>query len=257
VGVQMSERGAAVVPGRSAGWRLRLMQGFELARGGSPVPLPLTAQRVVAFVAVSGRPVRRDYLAGVLWPDSPEPRANGSLRSALWRLRRTAPGTMRSAGSHLALSSEVRVDFQDAVIRAHEVLHPSVSAVGPSEAPSPSPTEFSLDLLPDWYDEWLTSERERLRQLQLHALEAISEQLRRGADYGPAVEAAQLAVAFEPTRESARRVLIEAHLAEGNVDEAIREFVQFRDLLQRELGVEPSPMITALLPRAYAATRYQ
>ena len=210
------------------------------------MPLPLTAQRVVAFVAVSGRPVRRDYLAGVLWPDSPEPRANGSLRSALWRLQRTAPGTMRSAGSHLALSSEVHVDVQDAVVRAHEVLHPSHSVM--SDAPSASPAEFSLDLLPDWYDDWLTSERERLRQLQLHALEAISDQLRRCADYGPAVEAAQLAVAFEPMRESARRVLIEAHLAEGNVDQAIREFVLFRDLLQRELGVEPSPLITALLP---------
>jgi DNA-binding SARP family transcriptional activator len=209
----------------------------------------LTAQRVVAFVAVSGRPVRRDYLAGMLWPDSSEGRANGSLRSALWRLQRSAPRVVFGLGSRLALAPNVAVDFHDAVARAHRVLHP-VAATDLDAMQDPS--DFALDLLPDWYDDWLIDERERLRQLQLHALEAISRHLREGASFGAAVEAAQIAVAFEPTRESARRALIAAHLAEGNVDQAIREFIHFRDLLRRELGVEPSPMLRALLPSGVA-----
>ena len=42
-------------------------------------------------------------------------------------------------------------------------------------------------------------------------------------------------------RESAHRVLIEAHLAEGNWVEARSSFAMLRRMTLRELGVEPSP----------------
>lgn len=242
----MSEGCVAVRSDRFAGWRLRLMQGFELRREGLPVDLPLTAQRVVAFLGVAGRPLMRSYVAGALWPDSSETKANGSLRSALWRLQRTAPGTVHASGPRLALSPRVAVDLHDALDQAHSVLRESERFVVQDWHNEPS--DFAFDLLPDWYDEWLVNERDRVRQLQLHALEALSARLRCHADYGRAVEAAQLAVAVEPTRESARRALIEAHLAEGNVDEAVREFHHFRDLLERELGVQPTARLTGLLP---------
>jgi DNA-binding SARP family transcriptional activator len=230
------------------------MQGFELVREGLPVDLPLTAQRVLAFLAVAGRPLLRDYVAGVLWPDASDARANGSLRSALWRLHRSAPETVIASGARLALSSRLTVDFHEALQRAHNVLGSRHSLT--DGAVLAEPADFAFELLPDWYDEWLIGERERLRQLQLHALEAMSARLRHDASYGQAVEAAQLAVAFEPTRESARRALIEAHLAEGNRAAAIREFLHFRDLLERELGVEPSPRLRALLPQPFGAGRY-
>ena len=248
----MFEGRVVVRSGPSAGWRLRLMQGFELAQEGRGVPLPLTAQRVVALLAVVGRPLMREYVAGVLWPDSSETRANGSLRSALWRLHRSARDTVVCSGQTICLAPHVTVDYHESLERAHRVLARGGASADPSDSID-DPQAFSLELLPDWYDEWLVAERERLRQLQLHALEHMSAHLRSRHSYGEAVEAAQLAVAFEPTRESARRALIEAHLAEGNYAAAIREFIRFRDLLERELGVEPSPMIQALLPAGYAA----
>ena len=39
-------------------------------------------------LALHDRPVLRAHVAGVLWPDSPQRRAAGNLRSALWRLAR-------------------------------------------------------------------------------------------------------------------------------------------------------------------------
>src|SRR3712207_8101288 len=44
------------------------------------VRLPLTAQRMLAFLAVHPRPLMRDYVAEVLWPDNPRRRAGGNLR---------------------------------------------------------------------------------------------------------------------------------------------------------------------------------
>jgi len=73
-----------------------------------------------------------------------------------------------------------------------------------------------LELLPGWYDDWVIVGRERLRQRLLHAVETLSRELVRGGRCAQAVEAALVVVNAEPFRESAHRVLIEAHLAEGN-----------------------------------------
>lgn len=233
------------------------MQGFELSRHGVPVEMPVTAQRLLAFLAVAGSSLSRTYIAGVLWSESSEARAGGSLRSALWRLQCQARGTVVAGGTRLSLAPIVRVDFRELLDHAHRLLAGAVDEVALVDSTPGAADDFAHELLPDWYDEWLVVERERLRQLQLHALEALSVRLRGRQSYGQAVEAAQLAVAAEPTRESARRVLIEAHLAEGNVDEAFRELRHFRELLKRELGVEPSPRLIELVTRSHLAASWQ
>lgn len=48
-------------------------------------------------------------------------------------------------------------------------------------------------------------------------------------------------------RESAHRLVIRAHLAEGNIGEARRQFEHCRLLLREELGVHPSGELCALL----------
>ena len=71
--------------------------------------------------------------------------------------------------------------------------------------------------------------------------------------FGSAVQAGLAAVAGEPLRESAHRILIEAYLAEGNVAEAIRQYASYRHTLYDELGVEPSPAMSSLMGRLKTA----
>jgi DNA-binding SARP family transcriptional activator len=54
-------------------------------------------------------------------------------------------------------------------------------------------------------------------------------------------------VSADPLRESANRVLIEAHLAEGNLVEARRAYERYRDSVSRELGVEPGEQLASLV----------
>ncbi len=100
------------------------------------------------------------------------------------------------------------------------------------------------DLLPGWYDDWVIVERERIRQLRLHALEVLCENLSRSGRHAQAVDAGLSAVAEEPLRESAQRALIAAHLREGNVSEAVRQYDRYRKLLGASLGLEPSFEVT-------------
>jgi DNA-binding SARP family transcriptional activator len=62
-----------------------------------------------------------------------------------------------------------------------------------------------------------------------------------------AIDAAVAAVAIEPIRETSRRTLMRAYLAEGNTAKALRELETFRSLLRRELDVEPSPDIVRMV----------
>jgi DNA-binding SARP family transcriptional activator len=67
---------------------LHLVDGFELGLAGRRLELALPAQRLLAFLALHDQPLLRRDVAGVLWLDSSDEHAAGSLRSALWRVRR-------------------------------------------------------------------------------------------------------------------------------------------------------------------------
>jgi DNA-binding SARP family transcriptional activator len=86
-----------------------------------------------------------------------------------------------------------------------------------------------------------------LPQLCLHGPDGICARLLAHRRYGEAVEAGLAAVRIEPLRESAHRVLIAVHLAEGNYSEALRQFRWYERILHDELSLAPSAQITALV----------
>ncbi|HVF12259.1 MAG TPA: BTAD domain-containing putative transcriptional regulator [Actinomycetota bacterium] len=224
--------------------RLGLLGGFRLSIEEEDVPLPMNAQRLVCFLALRDQPQQRTFVSGTLWGESTELRAGGSLRSALWRLRHPSYTLVSLTADHIALSPTVAVDLREGEALAHKVLDPSQDLEDVAEV---NEEVLSADLLPDWTEDWVLLERERYHQLRLRALEALCQRLTAKGRFGQAVQAGLAAVAGEPLRESARRALIEAHLAEGNVVSALREYDSFRQHLGDELGIEPSDQIRALV----------
>jgi DNA-binding SARP family transcriptional activator len=224
--------------------RLELLGGFELAVNGCSVWLPSSVQRLIAFLALQPHPLRRAHVAGRLWPDVSEARSSANLRSALWRLRRTGLDFIHGTPSHLALAEYVSIDTDEVVASSRRLLDNSAVCTDDDL----NPGRLIGELLPDWYvEEWVAVERERLRQLCLHALEASCGRLAALGRYGEAIEAGLWAVRGDPLRESAHRQLIKVHLAEGNRAEAIRSYHWYHSLLQDELGLTPSNTMTALV----------
>ncbi|WP_269194103.1 AfsR/SARP family transcriptional regulator [Blastococcus sp. VKM Ac-2987] len=193
-------------------------------------------------MCLSHRPTRT-AMAGRLWPDVPEDHAHGSLRSALWRLNKAAPGLVEVSGSALQLATDVRVDVREMSDWALQ----AVAAGGGSDHAALPDTALLGDLLPGWYDDWVLLERERLRQQRMQALEAVAARLASLGRHGEALEAAHAAVSAEPLRESARRIVVRIHLAEGNLAEAVRAYELFRSMLEDELGVPPTEQMTRLV----------
>jgi DNA-binding SARP family transcriptional activator len=171
-----------------------------------------------------------------------EERAGASLRSALWRINRGGHPLVAADARALRLLPDVVVDLRESVRSAQEVLR------GQARGGAVRVDDLAGgDLLPGWYDEWVVTEREHFRQLRLHALEKLCEQLTDEGRFGEAVEAGFAAVSSEPLRESAHRVLIRAYLKEDNWGEAVRQYEACRRVLRHELGIDPSPVTRALL----------
>jgi DNA-binding SARP family transcriptional activator len=224
--------------------RVAVLNGFQLTSGGHPVPLVVSVQRLVAFLALQEHAVPRAYVAGTLWIDSSDKRAAGSLRSALWRLNACAMDVVDAAGSDLQLAPGVAVDLRESQNLAADLTG--------SRRDCPDPllhglTLFTGELLPGWYDDWVLLERERHRQTSLCTLERLCECLTAHHRFAEAVVVGLATVNAEPLRESAHRALIKAHLAHGNASEAVRQYRLCCRLLRLELQLGPSDHLKELM----------
>jgi DNA-binding SARP family transcriptional activator len=232
---------------RIGGSRVLLVGGFQLIEGHAQVALAEGSQRLLALLALRGRPMKRVLVAGTLWPDATESRAYASLRSALSRLYGVVRDAVEVSPSDLRLASSVRVDLRESQALAHRLLDAIDQPLEPADLSGAAIAALSGELLPDWYDDWVLLEAEDWRQLRLHALEALAIVLTAAGRYGDAAAAALAAVNADPLRESAHTTLIKVHLAEHNPSEALREFKRYQELLRAELDIEPTDQLRNLV----------
>lgn len=226
--------------------RLSLLGGFDLRVAGESVELPHSAERLISFLALhSGTLQRRGFVAGRLWTEASDAQASSSLRSALWRVQARVQ-MVDTTSTQLSLSASVEDDLASFT----ELTSRVTATAAPPSRDDVTALSGAGELLPDWYDDWLIVERERVRQRGLHALEAACRSLTGAGRYPDALDAGLAAVALEPLRETGHVVVIEAHLAEGNLIEASRQYELMRDLLRRHLGTQPSGRARDLLRNA-------
>src|SRR5262249_15135141 len=201
----------------------------------------MNAQRVLAWLCVGRRThltEPRSVLAERLWAETTLERAQASLRTALWRIRQAGTRLVATGHDHGRLGAQGGVDGHDRLGQGERLLsdHEELAAEDTQVDP------LTQDLLPGWDDDWLLLERERVRQLHLHALEALAARLCARGRFHRAVEAGLAAVAAEPLRESAHNALIAAHLGGGNVAEAHPQARPLRpDLLDGLTPFTPAP----------------
>jgi DNA-binding SARP family transcriptional activator len=226
---------------------LKLLGGFVFSVDGEALlGISGGSQRLLAFLAVRDRVVKRVEVAGTLWPESSQDRAGASLRSAVSRLERPARRALKVTAQDLSLNEGVAVD----VHRSKALARRLIVRDGPSsegDLAAPAVSALSDHLLPGWYDDWAVIAAEDWQQLRLHALEAVASRLTADDRLAEAGAAALVAVRAEPLRESARAALIRVHMAEGNLSAAVGEFERYRVLLRAEIGLEPTSRLSQLL----------
>lgn len=227
-------------------WELDLLDSWSLRRDGREIALRRREQRLLALLALQGtRP--RHYVAGILWPESTDARAAGSLRAAAWHVDQDAPGLLVHDRSHIALAPRIRVDVHELLHRATDLRESDPRDADDSAYASALRALLRGELLPGWYDDWLIFERTRVQHVRQHALELLADLLADRGDVVAALQAGFAAVSIEPLRESAHRSLIRAQIRAGNYSDAVRQYSEFRARIKTELGVAPSELLESLI----------
>lgn len=223
--------------------RVTLLDTFSVSENGVPRRLPRAGQRLVALVALHRRGLTRRSAAALLSPHLEQASAFTSLRGALSRTRAACPSLVEADTTHVRLNPSAAVDLWEIEERAALLALPPELRGGRVAAP----IEQAGELLPAWDEDWVGVERERFRELLLHGIEAQARAFMSEGNAVAAFASAYEVLRIDPLRESATRIVIELHVSEGNVAQALRCYLDFRERMHDMLGVEPSEAMRALI----------
>jgi predicted ATPase/DNA-binding SARP family transcriptional activator len=237
-----------------ASFSLQLLGPFAARLNAAPLP-PLRTRKdawlLGLLVLHHPRPLDRAWLAGLLWPASPEPNALANLRKSLKSLRRALgpeadrllTPTPRSLALDLA-GAEVDLLAFDAAIRRGDL----VSLEQAVEL-------YRGSLLEGCAEEWVFPQRQAREEAYLEARERLAAQALAEADPAGAERHLRLAVVVDPLRERTHRALMEALAAGGNDAAALQVYRELRARLHRELHAEPHRETAALFAQLCARAR--
>jgi predicted ATPase/DNA-binding SARP family transcriptional activator len=231
--------------------QVRLLGGFRVAVDGKDVAAAnwslRKARSLIKMLALApGHRLHREQIIDALWPDLEPESASNNLRKVLHVARRGLATLSADSNGYLSLddgvltlapSEQVWIDvdaFERAAVDARRTRE--------IDAYRTACELYVGDLLPeDRYEDWAGERRAALRELYLTLVAEMADGLERSGHFAEAVEALERVVAMEPSREDGHVRLMRAYAGAGRRHHALRQFKVMREVLSRELGVEPEP----------------
>lgn len=246
--------------------RFRLeAEGKELNWRAWPRRQAVTLLRIL--VSRRGRPVQRDVLIDALWPDLDPKEGLKRLKVVVHGVRRgleplrngNGPSLITTEGDGycLPVGEGLWVDadrFQELAQQAEAAATRGLwqKAISAFEAAA---ALYGGDYLEDdRYSDWVASERERLQEVYLTLLLNGASLYAETGLLERATQMCQKAVAIDPCRESAQRLLMACLWKNGRRAEALRQFGLCRQALRQELSVDPMPETVDLYQRIHRTT---
>jgi DNA-binding SARP family transcriptional activator/TolB-like protein len=205
---------------------------------------------VLAILAVArGRPVGRERLLGLLWPEQTAESARHSLSEAIYVLRKElGDDALLPAGGDVALNPEV---VGSDVARFEAALEAGDAEAAVRAYGGPFLDGFYVSDAPE-FERWVDGERDRLARAYAGALAALAEAAEREGSALRAVEWWRRLTAHDPFGSRAALRLVRALDAAGERPAALRFADTHAALLREELGVKPDPELVALVERLRA-----
>jgi DNA-binding SARP family transcriptional activator len=225
----------------------------------------LKARAVFQYLLIhQGRPIRRDLLMELQWPDHTRNSARNNLNVALYSLRNTLEGPGQGVQPVLyqdgcySLNPELTwwIDRNEFL----STLHHAESArrgARPREAIDAYEQAVRLYRGPLFEDDcagdWFLPEQRHLGELYLQALEQLATAYFEFGELPEAVRAGQLAVGADPCCEPAHRILMRCFGSQHQRQLVSRQYRSCVAALQDELGVPPGEDTVQLFRELTAA----
>jgi DNA-binding SARP family transcriptional activator len=197
------------------------------------------------------RPIIKDILMDLFWPDTPEESARNNLNVAIYGLRQALRKTYPFY-SHVLFSDncyllnpgiQVWLDYEAflqhiAVARNLEEFEDLEAAINEyNKAEALYQGEF---LEEDRYEDWPMPKREQLKEEYIRLLDRLKRFSFEKQDYQVCITICRKMLAIDPCREEAHRQLMKCYFERKQPYMALRQYHQCVDALKDELMVGPS-----------------
>lgn len=237
---------------------IRCLGPFALYREGRLVTPEMFVRRgaqtlLKVLLVHEGRPVPRDVLMELLWPETDPRTAANRLYVLVHTLRRVIEPSGEGPPWTYVLSDSDRycfnmnasfsLDLQEfrRLLDLGKQLESDGDTAQAIHSYEAAVNLYRGDLLEEEpYADWSWELRESLREIYLDALKELGA-LYLSRNSGNSVEVYRRALRTDPLREDIQQGLMRALSMAGRREEALRQYQVFRDILSRELDVTPLP----------------
>ena len=224
---------------------VRLLGTFDVKCDGKPVIISSrAAQSFLAYLAM--HPTishRREKIAGMFWPEATEEKARAYLRHELWRIRKAL--SSKSKAEYL-IADDINIAFNTSVEYWLDVaMLIELSDSASSEELIKGLSIIHGELLPGFYEDWITQEREHLQAVYEQKMSRLLESLAEEKRWHETLEWAERWIIVGSGPEAAYRYLMIAYDALGDHMRVTSTYERCRKALGA-LDLEPSEQTRAL-----------
>lgn len=240
---------------------ISLLGSPHIELDGEAIKIPTSrAIPMLAYLALNGKTQSRELLAGLLWPESNQKQALAALRTTIWRLKSAGledwivldrneialdpqknievdvlkfKALLERCNTHGHLSSHVCLYCTPALTEAVELYRGEFMA------------GFNISKAIT-FDDWRMHQSETLSMLHLDALERLVKCHRTFGDFNLAIHYARLWLSFDHLNEKAQFQLLQLYSITGQRTAGISSYKRYKELLSRELDIEPNEELTVL-----------
>lgn len=247
-----------------ASLEIRLLGGLQIKQNDVAVTQFISSKvsALLAYLAVTGRAHQRDALAGLLWGEMPDDAAGNNLRQALTNLRKLFEPHLLITRETVAFNREGSYFLDVEAFREAVGSQRNRSLTDQANRLRAAMALYSGEFLEGFYvhnapdfEDWVLTERLRLRELAEQSLHTLTELHLSLGDYAATIESATHLLAMDPWREETHRHLMRALVRSGQRSAALAQYVACRRTLREAFDTEPDADTTALYERIRAAGR--
>ncbi len=198
------------------------------------------------FYLLTHRAQTREQIGTAFWPDAGRAELKAVFHSTKRRLHRALDQKVieyHNREYRLRQDLEYWFDVEEFCLLLEEKTGDRLEAL--ERAVALYTGDFILGCSGDWH----LAQQRWLRGMYLEALKELGERLLALRQYGDALQVLQRGIREDELREAFHRGVMRGYALSGEQGLAVRQFYHCAEVLQREMGVQPSAKTTDLYQR--------
>ena len=216
------------------------------------------ADALFVYLACNPRPLPRETLATLFWPNHDQTRALANLSVILTSLRKQLGDYLLADRHTITINTDVIwqldvAEFENAIETAKKRQQQGKISRTVAAQLQTAVSHYKGDFLAGFnvrgvpeFEAWVLLEQERLRQHMLDALADLIDFHQRRGQIAEGIQMCQQLLALDPLREETHRQLMLLYAQDNQRSAALTQYDQCASILAEELGVEPDEETTTL-----------